>query len=156
PVCARRGSTRTPARKLFSAVRSWRARAHRCCSFSFYFAWSHPQTGFPFFGSRTRRVGMDDAAKKRHLDAEEVGRRPPAPRSLSVVAAFATVPREKLLGEGPWQIISFNRVDQPFITPDAAAHWVYHDVLVALDPARQLNNGAPSFWAHNLDHLDLR
>lgn len=99
---------------------------------------------------------MDDVARQRRWYAEELRLRTPVTRNMAVIDAFATVPREKLLGgPGPWQIISFNRLDQPFTTPDAAARWVYHDVLVAIDPTRQLNNGAPSFWAHNLDHLDL-
>src|SRR5262249_13059291 len=37
-----------------------------------------------------------------------------------------------------------------------APHWLCHDVLVVIDPARGLNNGMPSFWAHKLDQLDLR
>jgi protein-L-isoaspartate(D-aspartate) O-methyltransferase len=82
--------------------------------------------------------------------------RSPILRNLSVVEAFAAVPRERFLGAGPWQILPDVRPNQPFLTPDDAPHWLYHDVLVAIDPARHLNNGMPSFWAHNLDHLDLQ
>ncbi|HMK81877.1 MAG TPA: methyltransferase domain-containing protein [Xanthobacteraceae bacterium] len=99
---------------------------------------------------------MDDVVAIRRWFAEDLRLRTPVTRNLAVIEAFATVPRERLLGgPGPWQVISYNRIEQPFTTPDAAPHWVYHDVLVAIDPARGLNNGAPSFWAHNLDHLDL-
>ena len=30
---------------------------------------------------------------------------------------------------------------------------VYHDVLIALDESRQINNGQPSLWAFLLDQL---
>jgi protein-L-isoaspartate(D-aspartate) O-methyltransferase len=99
----------------------------------------------------------EDVAAIRRWFAEDLRLRTPVTRNLAVVEAFATVPRERLLaGDGPWQLISFNRLDLPFTTPDAAPHWLYHDVLVAIDPARELNNGAPSFWAHNFDHVDLK
>jgi protein-L-isoaspartate(D-aspartate) O-methyltransferase len=32
----------------------------------------------------------------------------------------------------------------------------YHNVLFAIDPARELNNGHPEFWARLLDRLDVR
>jgi protein-L-isoaspartate(D-aspartate) O-methyltransferase len=99
---------------------------------------------------------MDDVATIRAWYAEDLRLRTPVLRNPSVVEAYAAVPRERFLGPGPWRILSDNRTDVPFETPDAAPHWVYHDVLVAIDPARALNNGMPSFWAHNFDHLDLR
>lgn len=99
----------------------------------------------------------EDVATIRAWFAEDLRLRTPVTRNLAVIDAFAAVPRERLLaGPGPWQLISFNRLDLPFTTPDAAPHWLYHDVLVVIDAARELNNGAPSFWAHNLDHLDLK
>jgi protein-L-isoaspartate(D-aspartate) O-methyltransferase len=100
---------------------------------------------------------MDDLIALRRWFADDLRLRTPIMRNPSVVEAFATVPREQLLaGPGPWRILSDARLDLPFTTPDASPHWLYHDVLVAIDPARSLNNGMPSFWAHNLDHLDIR
>jgi len=99
---------------------------------------------------------MDDLARLRGWYAEDLRLRTPVRRNPAVVEAFAAVPRERFLGPGPWRILSDNRLDQPFETPDDAPHWLYHDVLVAIDPARRLNNGLPSFWAHNFDYLDLR
>ena len=99
---------------------------------------------------------MDDLARIRGWYAEDLRLRTPIRRNMSVAEAFAAVPRERFLGPGPWHILPDNRLDQPFVTPDDAPHWLYHDVLVAIDPARRLNNGMPSFWAHNLDHLDLQ
>jgi protein-L-isoaspartate(D-aspartate) O-methyltransferase len=40
-------------------------------------------------------------------------------------------------------------------TADADPRAVYHDVLIALDEARGINNGQPSLWAFLLDHLDI-
>jgi protein-L-isoaspartate(D-aspartate) O-methyltransferase len=98
---------------------------------------------------------MQDTATIRGWYAEDLRLRTPVTRNMSVADAFAAVPREKFLGPGPWSIVLFSQPDKPFVTPDDAPHWLYHDVLVAIDPARSLNNGMPSFWAHNLDHLDL-
>jgi protein-L-isoaspartate(D-aspartate) O-methyltransferase len=98
----------------------------------------------------------DDLATIRGWYAEDLRLRTPVRRNMAVVDAFAKVPRENFLGPGPWRILPDSRPDQPFVTPDDAPHWVYHDVLVSIDPERGLNNGMPSFWAHNLDHLDLR
>jgi protein-L-isoaspartate(D-aspartate) O-methyltransferase len=99
---------------------------------------------------------MNDLARMRGWYAEDLRLRTPIRRNLSVADAFAAVPREKFLGPGPWRILPPARLDQPLITPDDAPHWLYHDVLVAIDPERKLNNGQPGFWAHNLDHLDLQ
>jgi protein-L-isoaspartate(D-aspartate) O-methyltransferase len=41
---------------------------------------------------------------------------------------------------------------------DAARHKpgaVYHDVLIAYDEKRRLNNGQPSLWAFVLDKLNI-
>jgi len=100
---------------------------------------------------------MDDLTVLRRWFAEDLRLRAPVTRNLSVVEAFAAVPRERLLaGPGPWRILPEVRTDLPFMTPDAAPHWLYHDVLVTIDPARQLNNGMPSLWARHFDQLDLR
>src|SRR5262249_28629894 len=37
---------------------------------------------------------------------------------------------------------------------DSPSH-VYHDVLIALDESRGINNGQPSLWAYLFDRLDL-
>jgi protein-L-isoaspartate(D-aspartate) O-methyltransferase len=98
----------------------------------------------------------DELTAIRRWYAEDLRLRAPVLRNLAVVEAFAVVPRERFLGPGPWRILSGINLDQPFVTPDREPHWVCHDVLVTIDEARQLNNGMPSFWAHNFDHLDLR
>lgn len=66
----------------------------------------------------------------------------------SVVDAFAQVPRELFLGPGPWQIVQPLDPGHPYRdTPDARLEHIYQDVGVAIDPARQLNNGQPSTHA---------
>jgi protein-L-isoaspartate(D-aspartate) O-methyltransferase len=98
----------------------------------------------------------DELAAVRRWYAQDLGLRTPVRRNPEMVTAFATVPRERFLGPGPWRILPDNRPDQPFTTPDDQPLWLCHDVLVTIDENRALNNGLPSFWAHNFDHLDLR
>jgi len=68
--------------------------------------------------------------------------------SRALVDAFARVPRERFLGAGPWQIVRPLDRQQPYrTTDDADVRHIYHDVGVALDPSRGLNNGQPSALA---------
>jgi protein-L-isoaspartate(D-aspartate) O-methyltransferase len=87
--------------------------------------------------------------------AEDLRLRAPVTRNMAIVDAFATVPRERFLGPGPWRVLpGFG--DQPLATPDDDPRWLYHDLVVSIDPARNLNNGQPSLWARTFDKLDLR
>jgi protein-L-isoaspartate(D-aspartate) O-methyltransferase len=70
-----------------------------------------------------------------------------------IVEAFAKVPREKFLGQGPWSI--------PFrdgyrLTEDSDPRHVYHNIPVAIDVERQLNNGQPSWWAGLISEAELK
>jgi protein-L-isoaspartate(D-aspartate) O-methyltransferase len=78
-------------------------------------------------------------------------------RSERLVKAFAKVPREAFLGRGPWHILS----DRAFVggyekTSDADPRHLNHNVLVAIDARRSLNNGHPSFLASLIDQLNLK
>lgn len=73
--------------------------------------------------------------------------------SEALVAAFATVPRERFVGPGPWRVLG---VDGFWKTPDADPRHVYHNVLITLDEGKGINNGQPSLWAQHLDRLDVR
>jgi protein-L-isoaspartate(D-aspartate) O-methyltransferase len=75
--------------------------------------------------------------------------------SQAVMTAFATVPRERFLGPGPWRLKSPMRIGDYWTTADANPRHVYHDVLIALDEARGINNGQPSLWASLFDQLKL-
>ena len=74
----------------------------------------------------------------------------------SVTKAFATVPREHFVGPGPWRIKSPMRIEDYWTTADANPRHVYHDVLIALDETRGINNGQPSLWAKLYDELNMR
>src|SRR5207237_6698617 len=41
-------------------------------------------------------------------------------------------------------------------TEDADPRHVYHDVLIALDETREINNGQPSLWAFLFDHIRIK
>jgi protein-L-isoaspartate(D-aspartate) O-methyltransferase len=75
--------------------------------------------------------------------------------SRLVSDAFATVPREQFFGPGPWRIISPMVIGEYWSTEDADPRHLYHDVLIAIDEGRRLNNGQPSLWARMYDQLKL-
>ncbi len=72
--------------------------------------------------------------------------------SPAIFAAFATVPRERFVGPGPWIIQSSGTSS---FTEDADPTHVYRDALIVLDEAKRLNNGQPSLWSHYLSLLDV-
>jgi protein-L-isoaspartate(D-aspartate) O-methyltransferase len=76
-------------------------------------------------------------------------------QSETLVRAFAKVPREHFLGPGPWQVRNPD-FDGYWMTKDADPRRLYHNILVAIDPSRHLNNGHPSFLAFLLDELELQ
>jgi len=77
-------------------------------------------------------------------------------RSARLVAALATVPRESFLGRGPWQILGDRAFDRGYAkTSDSNPRHLSHNVLVAIDARRRLNNGLPSFLASLIDQLDI-
>ena len=75
--------------------------------------------------------------------------------SPSVVDAFATVPRERFVGPGPWLIKSPMNLAEYWVSEDADPCHVYHDVLIALDEARGINNGQPSLWAYLFNQIGI-
>jgi protein-L-isoaspartate(D-aspartate) O-methyltransferase len=90
----------------------------------------------------------------RHRYAEEL-RYTAKVGSRAVIDAFATVPRERFFGPGPWRILSPMASAEYWTTEDADPRHVYHDVLIAIDEERRLNNGQPSLWARLYDQLAL-
>ena len=65
-------------------------------------------------------------------------------------SAFALVPRERFLGPGPWQVFAGTGY---IATPSNHVAFVYQDVVIALAPAKRLNNGQPSLHARCLSAL---
>jgi protein-L-isoaspartate(D-aspartate) O-methyltransferase len=76
-------------------------------------------------------------------------------QSEAVVKAFAKVPREHFLGPGPWLVPSASS-ENYWTTKDANPRHLYHNILVAIDASRRLNNGLPSFLAFLIDALALQ
>ena len=73
--------------------------------------------------------------------------------SPALFAAFAKVPRERFVGPGPWRILGR---DENWTTESEDPRHLYHNVLIALDEAKGINNGQPSMWAAFLDQLGVR
>lgn len=73
--------------------------------------------------------------------------------SPDLLAAFATVPRERFVGPGPWAIQSSGT---SWFTRDADPTHLYRDALIVLDETKHLNNGQPSLWAIHFDLLHVR
>lgn len=76
-------------------------------------------------------------------------------RSEALVRAFGRVPRERYIGPGPWKILVPPDLLTYLDTPDDDPRRLCANVLVALDPARGLNNGEPASLAAWLDRLRL-
>jgi protein-L-isoaspartate(D-aspartate) O-methyltransferase len=94
-----------------------------------------------------------DLGTKRMAFAEQL-RRAVSLRSMALVRAFATVPREHFVGPGPWKTLA--PPDPTYHdTPGADPQYIYDDVLVAIDESRVINNGQPSALARWLDFLEL-
>ena len=74
-------------------------------------------------------------------------------QSRALFAAFGSVPRERFVGPGPWRILDKS---EHWTTEDADPRRVYHDVLIALDESKGINNGQPSLWAQFFDQLGVR
>jgi len=73
--------------------------------------------------------------------------------SLAICVAFASVPRERFVGPGPWIIQTGGN---SWFTEDSDPRRLYRDALIVLDEARRVNNGQPSLWAIHLDLLGVR
>src|SRR5262249_41749857 len=83
--------------------------------------------------------------------------------SPALVEAFARVPREKFIGPGPWQVGSAEAralaaagMGRATYVPVDDARHLYHNVIVVLDQARDINNGQPSALAHWINGLELQ
>jgi len=111
---------------------------------------------------------MNDLAAYRRFYAEEIETVANL-QTRALVEALADVPRERFLRPGPWAMLA----DQDFVsavasgspaaparprtrtTFDADPRRVYHNVAIAIDPARSLFNGQPATLAAWLDALGL-
>jgi len=80
-----------------------------------------------------------------------------------LVEAFAKVPRENFLGSGPWQLGSAEgralsaagMAQLSYVTVDDPRD-LYHNVVVSVDRAKDINNGQPGALARWIDALALK
>lgn len=80
-----------------------------------------------------------------------------------LVEAFAKVPRERFLGQGPWQIGSANARAMSvagmgqlsYVTVEDPRD-VYHNVVISLDRGKDINNGQPGSLGRWIDALALK
>lgn len=98
---------------------------------------------------------MCDLTAKRRAYAEEL-RATAGLQSDVLVAALARVPREHFLGPAPWQIVT--RVLPTHVEYETTwdVERLYHNVLVAIDAGRSLNNGEPAGLARWIERLELK
>src|SRR5258707_2957463 len=96
---------------------------------------------------------MNSVVGARQAYAERLRRLGPL-KSERVVQAFATVPRERFVGGGPWRIIPPGRTAR--MTPDSDPCHLYDNVLVSLDAYRNIYNGAPRLWVALFDQLVIQ
>lgn len=100
-------------------------------------------------------MNRSDLAQVRKDFAERI-RRETGLRSSALVHCLSTIPREDFVGAGPWQLLRPSEMRRGYqLTADDDPRHLYDTVLVALDPARGLNNGEPSSLLRFLDALDL-
>ncbi|MGA3090052.1 MAG: rRNA adenine N-6-methyltransferase family protein [Terriglobales bacterium] len=84
-------------------------------------------------------------------------------QSPALIEAFARVPREKFLGSGPWEIASaeiramaVGGGIQTSYTPIDDPRQLYHNVVVVLDKAADINHGQPSALARWIEAMELK
>jgi protein-L-isoaspartate(D-aspartate) O-methyltransferase len=83
--------------------------------------------------------------------------------TTGLVEAFASVPREKFLGQPPWLIgsaearaLSAAGMVQMSYLPVEDPRDLYHNVVVSLDRSKDINNGQPGSLARWIDALALK
>ena len=96
----------------------------------------------------------DDLREARRWFAEEL-RFVARIEDQNVVDAFAAAPRERFVGPGPLRMLSQWNLKDYWTPRDSGPGAVYHDVLIAYDEKRRLNNGQPSLWAFVFDKLGV-
>jgi hypothetical protein len=120
------------------------------------------ESGFP---SRQRRLNLSidlggdmNSEDIRRFYAEEI-RVVANLRSPELVNAFAKVPRENFLGDGPWSYAMLDILTGGINYRETESNdpiHLYHNVPIALDSGRGLPNGQPSAIGFFIDNLDLK
>jgi protein-L-isoaspartate(D-aspartate) O-methyltransferase len=100
------------------------------------------------------RFDEEQLAVVRRAYARQILARTGIAGNQSLEDAFATTPRERFVGEPPWQLSQGRRRYDTLASDDPAI--LYQDVLIALVPERGVNNGSPSLHALWLNALNPR
>lgn len=95
----------------------------------------------PIWGPAGRMTLSDAKVRFDHLIDSAPGVDDPRVRR-----AFSAVPREHFVGPGPWKILAAGSYVETGCSPSV----LYDDVVVALLPEKQLNNGQPTLHARCL------
>jgi protein-L-isoaspartate(D-aspartate) O-methyltransferase len=113
-----------------------------------------PRVSPPIVAPAEVRIPIEQA---RRFYADEI-RLAAGLRNSSVWRAFATVPRERFLGPGPWRIgqVDLLRGVSYRATEDDDPCWLYHNVSVVLDESRHLVSGQPSTFARFFEDLNVQ
>jgi protein-L-isoaspartate(D-aspartate) O-methyltransferase len=96
---------------------------------------------------------VDRLEAHRHLYADLITTSAGAGKNDRLKDAFASTPRERFVGRGPWKVFAGGNYLQ---TPTDDPAFLYQDVVVALAPERRINNGQPVLHAINLAALDVK
>ncbi|CAN7272895.1 methyltransferase domain-containing protein [Bosea sp. LjRoot9] len=100
------------------------------------------------------RFNEEQLAVVRRAYARQILARTGVAGNQSLEDAFATTPRERFVGEPPWQLSQGRRRYAALASDDPTV--LYQDVLIALAPERGINNGSPSLHALWLNALNPR
>ncbi|PCI05277.1 MAG: protein-L-isoaspartate(D-aspartate) O-methyltransferase [Hyphomicrobiales bacterium] len=96
-----------------------------------------------------------DIEAARRWFAQDIKEVAPVVHNQRIVDAFASVPREQYLGDGPWGIHSRLGIGAIHQSATSSPLHVYHDVLISIDQASGINNGLPSLWGRVFDNLNI-
>jgi protein-L-isoaspartate(D-aspartate) O-methyltransferase len=96
---------------------------------------------------------MDRLQPFRSFYAELITTNAGARENARLTAAFASTPRERFVGAGPWKV--FTRAGY-LMTPSDDPALLYQDIVVALADDRQINNGQPLLHAACLATLRVK
>jgi protein-L-isoaspartate(D-aspartate) O-methyltransferase len=98
-------------------------------------------------------VDVDRLAAHRYFYAALVTTAAGAAKNERLKAAFASTPRERFVGAGPWKVFAGGGYVE---TPTDDPAFLYQDLVVALAPERRINNGQPVLHAINLAALNVK
>ncbi len=99
------------------------------------------------------QTAFDEVPVHRQIYARQMLARAFVDHDLRLELVLSRVAREDFLGPPPWHIRDH---DGYRALPSTDPVVLYQDVLVALDPARAVNNGSPSLHAGLLHRLDVK